>query len=507
MSEVFKLRRFALGENGERIPLLDKQGRPMLVKHGPEKGKPAFKKEEYRDSKGKPRWRARVYDPVGRKYKVKTFREKGSESNPKPGTAWHWVKEMEVRRSRRQTLQGDQRSVAEYIGWWIDAKARGDEVVGRRGDILDPPRYRTVTLYRKMIERWITGPPDGLPPLGIVRMDQLTHGHLDSFYRAMRDETTVGVVRRLHAMLGQAFAEAVRKGYLAVNPCDAATAPRKPRIDETARGRATKRAEDDDEDGDATSRSLTEGQAGRFLASARELAREGPYSALWHLLTLTGLRPTEAFALDWKDLDLDGTEPKVRVRRSLVLRRRTKEQREQNEAAGWHFEPPKTRNGRRDVPLPALAAKELRAWKLRQEWHRRVSGDEWTEHGLVFTTGKGTPLGSNNRGYRGSFVRLMAHAHGEEGEDGSLGRWGPEPVRTHLTGPLPARRFTPAFRVYDLRHTYVTLSLAAGVPPHVVSKLAGHATVNFTLTRYAKALPSQKQEAAAMMDRMFGTSA
>jgi hypothetical protein len=39
----------------------------------------------------------------------------------------------------------------------------------------------------------------------------------------------------------------------------------------------------------------------------------------------------------------------------------------------------------------------------------------------------------------------------------------------------------------------------------VASKLAGHATTAFTLTVYAKALPEQEQEAAAIMDRIFGT--
>jgi integrase len=464
----------------------------VLVKRGPHKGQPAFQKEPYMDGGGKPRWRARVYDPSEGKYLTATFRERGRKSNPEPGTAWAWVREKEGRRAQRQSLRGDRRTVAEYIGWWLDMKAKG-AVHGRRGKQLKAPRARTMTDYGKMIRRWITEPPEGMPPLGRVRLDQLAHGHLDDFYHAMLGQTTPGIVRRFHALLSQAFAEAWRKGLLPVNPCDRASVPG-----------AGEREGTEDEDA-ASSRSLTEEHAGRFLKAARELERDGPYSALLHVLTLAGLRPSEAFALDWDDvLDLDGQQPKVRVRRSLSSKRRTKEQREQNEAAGWRFESPKTKNGRREVPLPGLAAQELRAWRLRQKWQRRVAGDEWTEHGLCFTTSRGTPLG-RGKGLRRAFVRVMAHANGEEGVDGDLGRWGPEPVREHLTGPLPARRFSPAFRVYDLRHTCVSLWLRAGVPAHVASKLAGHATTAFTLTVYAKALPSQKQEAADAMDRMFGT--
>ena len=87
-----------------------------------------------------------------------------------------------------------------------------------------------------------------------------------------------------------------------------------------------------------------------------------------------------------------------------------------------------------------------------------------------------------------------------------LGEWGPEPQREHATGPLPARQFTPAFRIYDLRHSCITLWWKGGVAVHVVSKLAGHATAAFTLTRYAHALPDQKLEAAEKMNQMFGTA-
>ena len=118
----------------------------------------------------------------------------------------------------------------------------------------------------------------------------------------------------------------------------------------------------DEGGGDASSSALNEAQAARFLAAARETERDAPYSALWHLLLQVGLRPSEAFGLDWKDvLDLDGPEPKVRVRRKLTMNRRTEEQGERREAAGWRFEPPKTKSGRREVLLPKLAAQERRS--------------------------------------------------------------------------------------------------------------------------------------------------
>lgn len=112
----------------------------------------------------------------------------------------------------------------------------------------------------------------------------------------------------------------------------------------------------------------------------------------------------------------------------------------------------------------------------------------------MFRTNKGTRLHSARR----SFERVCAKA--------GLGAWGPEPQRVKATGPLPAREFTPAFRIYDLRHTYVSLLLMHGVPVNVVADLAGHEKASFTIARYGHALPKQRREATEKLETLlFGT--
>ena len=58
-------------------------------------------------------------------------------------------------------------------------------------------------------------------------------------------------------------------------------------------------------------------------------------------------------------------------------------------------------------------------------------------------------------------------------------------------------------RFHDLRHTSATLALKAGVPAKVVSERLGHASVAFTLDRYADVLPDQQREAADLMDSVL----
>jgi integrase len=51
-------------------------------------------------------------------------------------------------------------------------------------------------------------------------------------------------------------------------------------------------------------------------------------------------------------------------------------------------------------------------------------------------------------------------------------------------------------RLHDMRHSYATAGLAAGVPPKVMSERLGHATVAFTLDTYTSALLATDRSAA-----------
>lgn len=73
-------------------------------------------------------------------------------------------------------------------------------------------------------------------------------------------------------------------------------------------------------------------------------ARAVRYGILFELLLITGLRPGEALALRWSDLDLEAG--RLAVRRSL--------------ARDGSFLEPKTPRARRTVPLPASTVQALR---------------------------------------------------------------------------------------------------------------------------------------------------
>ena len=75
-------------------------------------------------------------------------------------------------------------------------------------------------------------------------------------------------------------------------------------------------------------------------------------------------------------------------------------------------------------------------------------------------------------------------------------------VRRHFK-PLLKSAELPTIRLYDLRHTAATISLAAGVSPKVISEQLGHASVAFTLDVYAHVLPHMQDAAAEKVQALL----
>jgi hypothetical protein len=61
----------------------------------------------------------------------------------------------------------------------------------------------------------------------------------------------------------------------------------------------------------------------------------------------------------------------------------------------------------------------------------------------------------------------------------------------------------PKIRLHDVRHSYATAALAAGVPAKVVSERLGHATIAITVDTYSHVLPGLDAQAAGTVARLI----
>lgn len=191
------------------------------------------------------------------------------------------------------------------------------------------------------------------------------------------------------------------------------------------------------------------------MAQSRRLvaaAREDRFYPLWLLAIATGTREGELLGLVWPDLD--------KTRGVLTIRRNVRRMR----GVGWVVGTPKTRASGRSLPLPPFLLAALAEHRERQEEDRRRCQD-WHDAGLIFPSRVGTYVERTNL------------------------------VRRHWR-PLLERAGLPRMRPHDLRHSAVSLLLAAGVPPHVVQRIVGHADARTTMAVYAHS--RQEDEAAAL---------
>lgn len=206
------------------------------------------------------------------------------------------------------------------------------------------------------------------------------------------------------------------------------------------------------------SRSLTLEQSLALLEAAR-----GSWLYAYVVLSLTiGIRTEEARGLRWDHVDLDGdpgaarpVPPSVAVWRSVRQGGDTK-----------------TAKSRRTVALARIAAQALREHHGRQAEDRLAAGALWQEHGLVFVSTIGTPLDASN--VRREFRKIT--------EAAGLG-----------TGWAPR----------DLRHTFVSLMSADGVPIEEIARLAGHNQTSTTELVYRHELRPVITTGAEVMDRIL----
>jgi integrase len=182
-----------------------------------------------------------------------------------------------------------------------------------------------------------------------------------------------------------------------------------------------------------------------------------------HLLRFaffSGLRKGEILGLKWEDIDFDAG--RVTVRRSLVTLK-----------GGTAIHEPKTEAGKRSFALPSPAVEALRAQWRRQAEERLAAGPKWRDEGWVFATTDG-------------------------------GRTNPHNVSRDFKR-IRDRAGLPKLPFHALRHSAVSLQIAAGVAPEVISKRIGHRHISVTLDVYGHLLPEADKEAAEAVDRFLSS--
>jgi integrase len=224
--------------------------------------------------------------------------------------------------------------------------------------------------------------------------------------------------------------------------------------------------------------SLTDAQVALLLKTIRDLP---PY--VFVMLGLyAGLRREEILALQWDCVHLEGNTPYISVRRA------------------WHSEKNrpvvstdlKTPAAKRDVPIP-----ENLADCLRKEKEKSISE-------YVIADRNGQPLSYSQ------FVRIWNYIKVRSTKERTLYKY--------VNGQAIKKKFKPEagqkcvnrenivysldFTVtpHQLRHTYITNLIYAGIDPKTVQYLAGHENSKVTMDIYAKAKYNKPEELSSVVN-------
>jgi len=287
--------------------------------------------------------------------------------------------------------------------------------------------------YRRDLNRYI------LPRLGRLKLSAIRHRDVADWVAWLCDEKEQGkraaeekgernispnnsepvrlsdaTVRRILCPLRACLATARREGLIRSNPCDDVPLPHRPQIG-------------DDEE---KAKAMTREELAMFL---RIVPKD--WRLMFKLLATTGVRWSELAAIQWQDLSLSGSTPSLRVRRAL--------EKQQPKDGPPRFKPPKSKYGKRTIPLDPDLALELRIIKT----------DNSEPDALVFTASNGRPMRQEN-------------------------------VRRRVLAPTAEEAGVPWIGFHTFRHTLASLLFDNGRNPKQVQRWLGHHSAAFTLETY-----------------------
>ncbi|OBJ84073.1 integrase [Mycobacterium sp. 1245852.3] len=176
------------------------------------------------------------------------------------------------------------------------------------------------------------------------------------------------------------------------------------------------------------------------------------FAALFLLELTTGIRRGQICGLKWSAVDLNAGEVAVHDNRVVV----------KGHARDKHGG--KTKNADQTISIDRATVAALRSWREVQNHEREFFGPDYHPGDFVFTFEDGRPPHPDT--IRQRFDRLAAAA--------GLSR----------------------ITFHDLRHSYATGALKAGVNPKVISERIGHANVGFFLQTYAHVVRNDDRDAA-----------
>ena len=324
-----------------------------------------------------------------------------------------WISEMSFKRDRGLVVPTSRVTVNSFLVDWLEKHTTQlKEASARR--------------YNQVARDYV------FPYVGRKQLSDFTVIHVEELYQQLLERgVSERNVRYVHSLLNRSLKDAVKRGYVGFNAASGARQPKNTPKEMMI---------------------LDETQVIQFLSTIKSHRHQ----ALFHVAIKTGMRQGEIFGLMW--IDIDWQNGFLRVQR----------QAQRVKGVGKVFFPPKTKAGRRTIPLGDELIQLLQEHQEKQEALKAKIGCNWQEKNLVFPSKTGNPLSESNllKEYK-----LLLEIAG-----------------------------LPEIRFHDLRHTAASIMLNRGITILVVSRILGHSKPSTTLDIYGHLIPVLHEGIGNQMD-------
>lgn len=288
---------------------------------------------------------------------------------------------------------------------------------------------KSIEMYQQKLNNYI------IPEIGSMRLCDVRDTHLKRLLN--KANTSFSTAQKVKIVVQAMFRQARKSRLIQYDPAEDLELPKAPK---------------------GTHRSITAPERAAIIEVAKQ-----HYAGLYVLLLLyCGLRPGEAIALQWKDIDMN---------KHLVHVQKALESGTTGEIKG-----PKSESGNQDLPIPQILWEKIKS-------EQRGS----FEPVLIQPLGRKMHTPSSIGDAWNNFKRELDIYMGAE------------VYRSQIIHSVVALDLVP----YCLRRTYCTDLQRAGVPLNVAKYLMGHSDVSVTGNIYTDTTPDVIDFAAAKMNKFY----
>ncbi|PAE32473.1 site-specific integrase [Bacillus sp. 7884-1] len=308
-------------------------------------------------------------------------------------------------------------TVGEYLVYWLENYAKTNT------------KPKTYAEYDKIVKTHLQ------PSLGHITLQELKSTQLQNYYKEKLSLLSAQSVIHHHRILSKALNDAIDWEFIDRNVAKGAKPPKPSKREMNT---------------------YTVEQLNLLLKTAKE--RTPVFYPIIYAATHTGMRKSELIGLTWKNVDFPTQ--RLYIRQTIT------------EANGKYFFNTIPKNEKpRGIKLTAELEKLLLSLKKEYEKQKKILGDSFNPHDLVFFNSKGN---------------IMA----------------PSEISRALKRAIKAANL-PDIRFHDLRHSHATILLQANVHPKIVSARLGHSKISVTMDTYSHLTDSIEGIAVDTLDTLL----